>query len=374
MLFLHPEQKKLVRLNLNGAARLRGVSGSGKTCVMVHRARYLAKEDGEKILIVTLTESMRKLLDNLLNALCGAERSLIVTYTMNSLATDIIRRFHPRGETWYTMATQQRLQDIEGEAVRIVREHADFQKTPLTKLDGQRLARFVRDEISYVRGRLPMTEYDHYPTKAFKRTGRIQPLGEVGRSVCLQAIRYWDQELNKSHTLDYEGIIQAAWAVVSRSEKLHNNGLALRSILVDEVQDLSQLEVRLLGQLRINGRPASAVGNGLFLVGDGAQTIYRRGFSLSSIGISVSRRSCVMKKNYRNSLEILKAAYGLIEDYEFTDIDEDSIQKPLEPDYATRHGDRPFIIKCRSLEEEADFVARQVQETINEKIPLLLRR
>jgi superfamily I DNA/RNA helicase len=371
MLFLHPEQKKLIKLELNGAARLRGVSGSGKTCVMVHRARYLAKKYGEKVLVVTLTESMRKLLDNLLNALCGAERGLILTYTMNSLAKDIIRRFHPRGEAWYTMATEQRLYSMEKEAVRIVSEHADFQKTLLAKLEGQKLTRFVIDEINYVRSRLPVKEYETYPTKSFKRTGRSQSLGEVGRRVCLEAIRYWDQELDKSHTLDYQGIVQAAWDLVTLPDKQNKaSGFAPRCILVDEVQDLNQLEVRLLGQLRTNGEPIGTVENGLFLVGDGAQTIYKRGFSLSSIGVSVSGRSWVLKKNYRNSLEVLKAAYSLIDDYEFADIDEDSIQKPLEPDYATRHGDRPFIVKCRSLAEEAAFVTSQIQALVGEEIPL----
>jgi superfamily I DNA/RNA helicase len=84
-----------------------------------------------------------------------------------------------------------------------------------------------------------------------------------------------------------------------------------------------------------------------------------------SLSRHVSSRSI-----YRNSMEILKAAYGLIEDYEFADIDEDNLQKPLEPDYATRHGDRPFVIKCRSLAEEADFVAKQIQAMVNEGIAL----
>jgi len=371
MLFLHPEQKKLVKLDLNGAARLRGVSGSGKTCVMVHRARYLAKKYGEMVLVVTLTESMRKLLDNLLNALCGAERGLIFTYTMNSLAKDIIRRLHPNGEAWYTMATDRRLLMMEKHAVKIVTEHVDFPKTPLTKLDSQRLARFVIDELKYVRARVPMTEYENYPTTAFKRIGRTQALGEVGRRVCLEAVRYWDQELTDSHTLDYAGIVQAAWNLVTRSEKLNTpNGFDPRCILVDEVQDLSQLEVRLLGQVRTHGQPIGTVENALFLVGDGAQTIYKRGFSLSSIGVTVSGRSWVLKKNYRNSLEVLKAAYSLIDDYEFADIDEDSIQKPLEPDYATRHGQRPFIVKCRSLVEEADFITSQIKALIVEEIPM----
>ena len=42
-LFLHPDQRSLVERTFSGPARLRGISGSGKTVVALHRARRLAK-------------------------------------------------------------------------------------------------------------------------------------------------------------------------------------------------------------------------------------------------------------------------------------------------------------------------------------------
>ena len=38
LLFLHPEQRAVVDANFGGPASLSGVSGSGKTCVAIHRA------------------------------------------------------------------------------------------------------------------------------------------------------------------------------------------------------------------------------------------------------------------------------------------------------------------------------------------------
>ena len=43
-LFLHPDQRSLVEHSFSGPARLRGISGSGKTVVALHRARRLAKD------------------------------------------------------------------------------------------------------------------------------------------------------------------------------------------------------------------------------------------------------------------------------------------------------------------------------------------
>ena len=55
------------------------------------------------------------------------------------------------------------------------------------------------------------------------------------------------------------------------------------------------------------------------------KTIYRRGFSLRTAGIEVATRSYVMKKNYRNTQEVLRASFGLIEHYEVADVHEDNI-------------------------------------------------
>ena len=71
-------------------------------------------------MVVTLTESMRKLLDNLIGTLCGVERSHIITSTMSALAKDLIRDLHPKAERWYTMANPERSTDISRKALAIV--------------------------------------------------------------------------------------------------------------------------------------------------------------------------------------------------------------------------------------------------------------
>jgi len=131
MLFLHPEQKKVSERDFKGPARLRGVSGSGETSVLVHRARYLAKKYHQPFLLVTLTESMRKLLDHLADDLCGVECNLIMTMTVSSLARNVVHDLHPRSGTFYTLVTPQQMEVIVSEAVRVIRRNQDFGRTPL---------------------------------------------------------------------------------------------------------------------------------------------------------------------------------------------------------------------------------------------------
>lgn len=385
LLFLHPEQKVLSCREFSGASRLRGVSGSGKTCVMLHRARYLAKKYKAPILVVTLTESMRKLLDSLIKELCGVEASFIQTLTINSLANYIVKELHPKGEAAYRTASEKQGEDISRQLVEFVRNHDKFSQTKLSRLEYVDLRRFVDEEVFHIRSRLKFSDFNSYlDTHSFKRHGRILGLPTDGRRVFLDAARYKVESLKKLFALDYEGVVSAAislltndlealdsfgWAPVDPDSLARNlaNFAPFRCVLVDEVQDLSQLEVAMIGALPVDsGSRIAQSENSLFLVGDGAQTIYNKGFSLKSCGINVHNRSYVLKKNYRNSKEIMTAAYALIKKYKFADVDEDNIDNPTKPDFATRTGERPYIVKCRNEDEEVAFVCTMIKSVIEE--------
>lgn len=360
MLFLHPEQKKVADKELRGPARLRGVSGSGKTSVLIHRARHLAKKYKQPVLLVTLTESMRKLLDQLADDLCGVERELIVSMTMSAVAKQVVHEMHSRRLTFFTVLRPDPQNQLLGDIARQVQLHADFTRTPMKAMAFDELIKFLREEVSYVRSRLRLSDVESYvDTRAFKRHGRGVALNEVSRRVVLAAMRLYDEELEKRHVLDHEGIVRVAVELLTQNGVWYNK---YRAVLCDEVQDLSQLEVALLGKLTTpEGQSMAVAENGLFLVGDGAQTIYKRGFTLRSLGIDITGRSFSLKKNYRNTHEILKAAFGLVSQYEFADVDEDDIVKPSEPEFAKRHGPRPMILRCNSPEQEAAAVAGSIR-------------
>lgn len=366
ILFLHQEQKQLVTREFNGPARIRGVSGSGKTTVMVHRARYLAKKYCQPILLVTLTESARRLLELLVRYLCGAEQSNIRTATLNRLATDAIASLAPRGLSSYLQANDQQLDFAGNQALEAVRRHNGFSQSVLARIPATTLDEFIMDEVEYIRMRLLQDEYEKYMT--LPRHGRGIPLPEAARVIILDAVNVFDAALQRYGGKDYEGVVQYAVSLLSGSSANARNTFRYRCVLVDEVQDLSQLEMRLLSLIPDNeGKRSSDLPNGMFLVGDGAQTIYRKGFALKPCGISISGRSFALKKNYRNTREILQAAYGLIDEYEFADDDEDNVQPPLSPDLSSRHGEKPVIVKCSRYSDQLDFVVSSITEMLRER-------
>lgn len=358
MFFLHPSQGDLVKRDYNGPARLRGVSGSGKTCVLLHRARRLAKLYREPVLVATLTESMRKLLDTLLDELCGVERHLIKVSTVNATIRDIIGSALGRGMEIVKLSDLQE-DKLFAEAVKFLTKHEGFGEVPFRNYTAPDLMRFVQDEFAYVRSRLLLADYPKYlEAETFPRRGRGLALNRRAREVILDGLYFFETELGKVKAVDLLGITQAARTLLADPQ---SKAARYRSVLVDEVQDLSQMELEIMANLlTAQGEPVRTVQNGFFLVGDGTQTIYRRGFRLLDAGVAITGRSHFLKKNYRNTREILQAAFSLVSQYEFADSDESEMARPVEPDYASRRGAKPMLIKCRDTEDEAAYVVATI--------------
>lgn len=357
MLFLHPEQKKIAQRDYKGPARLRGVSGSGKTSVLVHRARYLAKKYSQPVLLVTLTESMRKLLEKLVDELCGAEKSLIVTRTMNSLGKEVLLMLSNETSPQMITAEQQQkyLESVKGE----LQSAEGFAKTPFAQMTDTEFDIFLKEEFEYIRGRLrPSLFFNYLDSNQFNRRGRGIPLNKVLREHILQAVTNYTSQVVANNLYDHELIVSKAVDLLLAN----NNAQGLyRCILSDEVQDLTELDLVMLSQLMTpQSDKLASVENGLFLAGDGAQSIYKRGFALKRAGIDVIGRSVSLKKNYRNTHEILSAAFNLVSEYEFADTDEDEICQPVKPDFAKRHGPRPLLLQCNNPEDEVQAVAQKV--------------
>ncbi|MFI1101948.1 UvrD-helicase domain-containing protein [Streptomyces melanogenes] len=111
---------------------------------------------------------------------------------------------------------------------------------------------------------------------------------------------------------DFNDVLSLALAEAAR----HMDRPPYGAVIVDEVQDLTLVGVRLLHTL-VGDAP-----NGLLLVGDGQQAVYPGGFRLADAGIDIrGDRGQVLRVNYRNSKQILDAALAVVADDAFEDID-----------------------------------------------------
>ena len=104
--------------------------------------------------------------------------------------------------------------------------------------------------------------------------------------------------------------------------------------------------------------------NSLLLLYDDAQSIYETPksatFSFRSVGISASGRTKILRRNYRNTDEILTCAHEFAKDI-LTSVDADDDGVPsLMPELGGRKGPRPMFRAFHSTQAEADCIANQV--------------
>lgn len=107
MLFLHPDQMHVVQEDFNGPSKLLGVSGSGKTCIVLKRALRLAeKYPGVRILVLTLNRSLAKLINDLVDEAASEKlRPQIEVKPFFEVCQQLIYHFEPGSERYYSDVT-----------------------------------------------------------------------------------------------------------------------------------------------------------------------------------------------------------------------------------------------------------------------------
>jgi len=129
------------------------------------------------------------------------------------------------------------------------------------------------------------------------------------------------------------------------------------ALLIDEGHDFEPDWLRLAVQML---DPES---NQLLLLYDDAQSIYgakRKGFTFRSVGVSAVGRTKILKRNYRNTNEILACAAEFAREL-LQEVDSDDDGVPLvAPVSGGRSGPPPKFFDARSLEQEAACIARQL--------------
>ncbi|WP_424100525.1 3'-5' exonuclease [Moorena producens] len=103
----------------------------------------------------------------------------------------------------------------------------------------------------------------------------------------------------------------------------------------------------------------------LLIVSDKIQSIYKRKkFTWKSVGIKAQGRVKKLQENYRNTKEILSAAWDLVK---LSSIEEKNDVFPLvKPSAALRQGKRPILHLCESRKAEVENAIAQIQELTSE--------
>ena len=348
-LFLHPDQRSLVQRTFSGPARLRGISGSGKTVVALHRARSLAKkalQRGGKVLFTTFDKGLAASASHLLDTLCGPERSAIEVTHLHRWCLDyLLFRGIPSPRYSPDVSRELQRQALAG-------------LTPAFQSSLKSIPHeYIWDEIDFLMGRFLHEEAERY--LATDRSGRGRGLvPEQRRAILHLYLSYHSALLSR-------GFVEPAEFVRMAYRQLRDGGQTqtdYSAVIVDEVQDISEIALRMLHSL-VGDRS-----DGLLLVGDATQRIFTRGYTLKGLGIDISGRGVVLRKNYRNTKQILEAAFPLVE----REWKEDLVQAEVAemdacPEFSVREGCRPIIVRCQDEAAEQRFLASEIAALLKYK-------
>lgn len=362
MLFMHPEQEKIATANLNGPAKLVGVSGSGKTCVVVRRAIWLAFQNpNEKILVLTLNRPLSTLTHDLIKASAPAELlQNIEVLPFFKICQNLLATFEPENikihddRAW---KSGEHIDEVWTEFYRCEVNNSDA--SVLLPLHFSLISRginsehYIREEFDWIRSSFPKSRREEY--LKIEREGRVIPFDADARSRILKALDFWETKMKAIGVCDYLGL---ATELYKHKEKIKSE---YRSIIVDECQDFGTIELEIIRSLT----PKNT--NDIFLCGDPAQRVHTKRQSIKAAGIDThASRSMALNKNYRNTRDILQAAFHILnqnlhlehlslEDFEF-----------LDPELADRSGNTPLILKAPSLEQEFRYTLNYIEQAINE--------
>ena len=360
LLFMHPEQTKIVEKDYIGPVQVSGVSGSGKTCVALKRAIRLADQDpAAKILFVSLNKSLVGLLKKLL-ALSAPSKNIerrITVLSMFELCQHLIVDPGKKDPRYYGELSDVLEEDID----QVFRE---FYRCWVNNNDAKALLNvhkmllsnsidaelYIKEEFDWIRSALGPNKRKRYIE--MPRTGRKFPLQKKARSELLGSLDLWEKKMRDVGIIDYLGLSSA----VSKFENLVQP--SFQHIIVDEAQDFGTTELSILRQLSMEGR------NNIFLCGDIAQSVLPKHRSLKAAGIHLKGGREQLKKNYRNTRQILEVAYKVLlnnlpEDQFGTA--EDSMEI-LKPQYANRSLNAPLLLKANNLSDELTYSKKLMEE------------
>lgn len=360
--FLHPEQRVYAARDVNGPYRLSGGAGTGKTVVLLHRARRLAlaKPDG-RVLLTTFTtnlahESSRNLarLDPSVERSTGRVSRGVSVTGIDAMASAVLREASDLGPDLETVLGARRA----GSSGRT--DAAAAWRTALDQA-GQDLPTSLRSpaffEAEYALVVLPhrITERDAY--LKVRRPGRGVRLNRGHRLAVWSVIESYRLATRAVGTIDFG---EAAAVAAVHLDRVAGEGARrwFDHVLVDEGQDLSPTQWQLVRALVAEGP------NDVFIAEDVHQRIYGARLTLAQYGLRITGRSRRLTLNYRTTAQNLSYAMQLLEGGVFSDLEEAPEQ--VTGYRSARTGPEPRTLACATVTDELNQAAALIKSWVAE--------
>jgi len=342
--FLHPSQRRLVEREVNGPVRVLGGAGTGKTVVLMHRAKHLAEKvftrPEDRLFVTTFTRNLAIDLAANLKTLCPTSIDRIE-----------VKNLHAWARSFYEQQVGRRLAVLEDDNRR-----QDLMSQAATVISGDpfSISFFLEEWDQVVQPQEVSTREGYFLAR---RVGRGTRLGRQQRTEVWKVLARYREILEDQGLLEWQDVVREARRYLENRKAT----LPYRTILADEVQDFTPSELKLLRAMVPPGA------NDLFLVGDAHQRIYGHMARLGACGIEIRGRSQRLKLNYRTTEQIRTRAVAILENMEVDDLD--GGVDSLKGYRSLRSGPAPVIHTCARPEEEEKVILETLKGWLTSTAP-----
>jgi len=352
---IDPEQFDLITRPASGFLAIRGTAGSGKTTVALHRIAYLAFDDAtidsERTLFIVFSPALRNYVSHVLPSL-GVENVRILTF--HEWAADQRRRHYPalpdrpRDDT---TALSQRLKLHP--AMRVVLERQ------VARVRGPATREQAFDDWASMLTQTELLEqtFREEAPGAFS-SEEIRRFAEANRRTHeeLYAALAGEPETQAALDAEDDALLLRAWQLrVGPLRSRRRRPLRYRHVAIDEVQDLSPLEVQVLIDCLDENRSVT-------LAGDTQQHVApNTGFTswsdfLSRLGVPGTEIE-TLRVAYRSTRQIVDFALSLLGD----------LREDEEPPVTTRSGPPVELFRFTDRGACVAFLAEALAELAREE-------
>lgn len=374
---LNIEQRKIINSKPSGHVLIKGVAGSGKTTVSVHRIPFLlnhycfAKDDA--ILMLTFNKTLCKYIkyqydkidaeDNLdFMSIIGSSRDKVEIETVDSIIYRYFLKYKHKNKLKLEITTDK---SIKYQLIQqcILELKKSFSNIHILE---QKYSSFLLDEIDWIKScnYIELEEYQNADRlgRTYKNTSeegpqKLQKNSNIRKAI-FELMLYFNQKLGEKGLVDIkDAAIFALKEARERTDKKYSH------IIIDESQDLTRVQLEFISCLYLHKEYSS-----IMFVCDTAQSIYPhswlvRGRSFSSIGYDMKGKSTSLSKNYRTTTQISQAAYSLIQNDPVI-LEDDNF---VAPSLIDRQGCLPVYRAFDNIQQEATYAAKEINEHLKPK-------
>lgn len=368
---LNVEQNNLVTAKPQGISLIRGVAGSGKTTVALHRTLYLKRNHctfaDDRVLLVTYNNSLVNYLKHSLDKIATDNKDLYINLFSNDDKQVDVTNVDKLIRNYYTKNIQNcdlKILYDQKIARNILKGclNLAFKKNQNLKIFEADNLQFLFDEINWLKAcrYLILEEYqnvDRAGRMKIHNDGVPQRLAKNSntRQMIYSLMEAFDKRLNE---LGYIYYLDMAIAVLLHAQ--NNPPRIYNHVIIDESQDLTRVQLEFLKTLYRDEQSSS-----LTFIADNAQSIYPLSWlvknrSFKDVGFKMSGKSKTLNKNYRTSTQVAKTAYSLIK----KDLEISECENFVQPYLLDRQGHYPVLAKHATEQEEANFVCNEIKRLI----------